>query len=289
LDELKKIVSNYKGKRIALSGGEPTLREDLYEVIRMVKDAGKMCHLVTNGLKLVERDFVVQLKDAGLDKIFLSLYSLNSSIEQEICGQDVLARKLKAIKNIIDVGTFRLNISMTVVPGINEHEIKNIFDFAVENGIRFLTIRSAARVGQYKDKKKLYFSELLSAINNQLSLTNQELLSARQKRYTPYFIYVNVVSVKGTKKLIPYNRTPSSLLKAAKMLISDWTLLKSIPFILSRSKREKLLHHIGIRIASWPDRYDIDLDETAYAIYQHLYFGKETKDFFSSMIEEEGL
>jgi hypothetical protein len=289
LSDAKKIVANFKGNRIVLSGGEPTLREDLCDFVRMVKDAGKECHLATGGLKLGDRSYVEKLIDAGLDKIVLSIYSTDKKIEKAICGQDVLDRKLEALKTISDIGGIRLLFSMTVVPGLNETEIKKILDLAIKNRVRFITIRSAARVGGYEQHDKNYFSQLLNCVGEQLNVQKNDFLASRQKRWTPYFIYVSAIAVNGHDRIYLHKKSPLSLLKVTQKYFGEVGILKGFAMLFKILKGEEVFHPIGIRIASWPDKYDIDFDEVRYAIYEHLYMGAENKDFFEALILNEGL
>ena len=289
LEDVKKIISEFKGSRIVLSGGEPTLRKDLCEIVRMVKNSGKECHLATNGLKLADRSYVEKLRDAGVDKITLSLYSADKKIEEAICGKDVLEQKLKAIRTVQDVSNLRIFISMTVVPGLNETEVKNIFYLAIKNRIKFITIRAVARLGSYEQHDKYYFSELLDCVGKQLNIQKNKFLAVRQERCTPYFIYVSAVAVDGHDGIFLHNKSPLSLLKVMQKYFGEVGILKAFPMLFKILKGGEIFHNIGVRIASWPDRYDIDFDETLYAKYQHVYMGTENKDFFESIILNEGL
>lgn len=286
LEELDRTISNFEGSGIDLSGGEPTLREDLDDIIRMVKSAGKKCCLVTNGLRLVDPDYVASLKEAGLDQVFLSLYSLDEKMEEKICGgKNVLENKLKALKVMkeMDITVF---LSLTVVPGLNEDEIKNIFNLALKHEVKFITIRAVARVGTYPIKEKFYFSDFLNSICQSLGVKRNELIAAREGRYTPYFIYVNAVVGKGGNKIYFHDKSFFSKVRILTKFCGEIGFLRLFP-LLRQGRR--LFQHIRVRIACWPDKYDFDLTEVPYGKYEHLYRGKERVDLFEAMILNEGL
>jgi hypothetical protein len=79
------------------------------------------------------------------------------------------------------------------------------------------------------------------------------------------------------------------MLRVMREYFGEVGLLKVFPLLLKTIKGEKVFHHTGVRIASWPDKHNIDMDEILYAKYQHLYMGKENMDFFESLILNKGL
>ena len=75
LTQIREVINNFSGEKICLSGGEPTLREDLELIISMVKRAGKTAVLTTNGLRLSDLKYLRSLKKVGLDGALFSLDS----------------------------------------------------------------------------------------------------------------------------------------------------------------------------------------------------------------------
>lgn len=298
--QLKDIVSNYRGRYIELSGGEPTLREDIFEIIKMVKAAGKSCALVTNGIRLRDKNFVRNLKTTGIDNIFLSLYSNDVQIEADICGKlGVLEEKIAALKNIKALG-IPLCLSMTVVPGENEGAIRNFISLAMQEDVKFVALRAVARVGKHPTEEKYFLSDFLKIIGHDIGLNYRDFLNNKCKHFTPYFIYIHLFSSECDPR-IKLMKFP--LLKAHncnnKLLKRFWLLqnvlrdvgmvrLLSLLFKMIFCKR-RTIKHVHMRIASWPDRFDVDLDETAFGQFEHLYRGSEKINFLEAMIFNEGL
>ena len=88
------------GSNIQLSGGEPTLRDDLPGIVSMGREAGfGFIQINTNGLRLA-RDpaFVRGLKAAGLSSVFLQFDGTDDAIYRKLRGRDLLEDKLAAIE-----------------------------------------------------------------------------------------------------------------------------------------------------------------------------------------------
>ena len=102
LETLKSAVSDIVAKRgnvlLQLSGGEPTLRHDLPELVRFAKAAGcSYVQLNTNGIRLAEdEEYAKSLKDAGLDIVFLQFDGTDDKIYEFLRGRPLLKVKEKA-------------------------------------------------------------------------------------------------------------------------------------------------------------------------------------------------
>lgn len=142
MDELKKILRRNKSRFISLTGGEPTVREDLPEIIKFLKSKGKIVYIITNGIKLADRKYLKGLKEAGLDGVYLSFDGFDDEIYLEFRGIKLLEKKLKALKNLEKE---RINTIFTSVirEDFNEEEIEKIINYVSKHefieGIRFLS------------------------------------------------------------------------------------------------------------------------------------------------------
>ena len=88
---------------LQLSGGEPTVREDLEDILRLGKDLGfTFFQLNTNGIRLAEEPgYAEKLKKAGLSCVFLQFDGLKDSVYQVLRGRPLLEIKKKYGKNAI--------------------------------------------------------------------------------------------------------------------------------------------------------------------------------------------
>lgn len=119
---------------IQLSGGEPTMREDLAEIIRIGREKGfTFLQLNTNGIRLAENeDYAKSLRDAGLKSVFLQFDGISDDVHLALRGRNLAALKEKAISNC---GAADLGVVLvpTVVPGVNVQQIGSIIRY----GARF--------------------------------------------------------------------------------------------------------------------------------------------------------
>jgi 7,8-dihydro-6-hydroxymethylpterin dimethyltransferase len=121
------------GCNIQLSGGEPTVRDDLPQIIEMARGRGfAFIQLNTNGLRLArEKGYAQRLKDAGLSSVFLQFDGVSDKIYLRLRGSGLLAEKHQAISRCGDAGLGVVLVPM-VVPGVNDQELGAILDFGIQ-------------------------------------------------------------------------------------------------------------------------------------------------------------
>jgi uncharacterized radical SAM superfamily Fe-S cluster-containing enzyme len=128
-DKLKQFLSKAtEKKKIDIMGAEPTMRDDIFNIIKIVKQFNHVCALHTNGIKLSDYKYCENLKNAGLDEIHLQYDTFNEKTDIKIRGTDLNSVKNKTLSNLEKLN-FSTDIVMTVLKGINESEIKDIFNF----------------------------------------------------------------------------------------------------------------------------------------------------------------
>ena len=119
---------------IQLTGGEPTVRADLPDIVRLGREIGFIAIEVnTNGVVLARNpEFASQLAEAGVSGIYLQFDGLTREIYEKIRGKDLLDTKLKAIENCRAAGV-QVVLAMTVIAGVNEDQMGDVLRFALEN------------------------------------------------------------------------------------------------------------------------------------------------------------
>ncbi len=125
-------------EKIRLTGGEPMMRRDIETMIRKLaklKFVGlKDLALTTNGYFLPDR--AQSLKDAGLDRVTISLDSLKREVFKEMTGVDVLDRVLAGIEAAKRAGLEPIKINAVIVRGHNEDEVADFAAFAREHDVK---------------------------------------------------------------------------------------------------------------------------------------------------------
>lgn len=125
-------------EKIRLTGGEPMLRRDIETIIQkltLLKPKGLQdLALTTNAYFLPER--AQQLKDAGLDRVTISLDSLKRDTFKQMTGVDVLDRVLDGIAAAKAAELQPIKINAVIVRGHNETEVADFAAFAREHDVK---------------------------------------------------------------------------------------------------------------------------------------------------------
>jgi uncharacterized radical SAM superfamily Fe-S cluster-containing enzyme len=134
---------------INITGGEPTLHPDLFELIETCRhdNIGRIT-MNTNGIKIADDpDFAKRIKDAGIQLVF-SLDTLNPAKSRHIHGKDITNKKKKALEILEE-----LNIPTTLLPvcikHVNEEDVAEIVhQYFTREFVRSITIQNMAFTGR---------------------------------------------------------------------------------------------------------------------------------------------
>ena len=131
LDKMKEL-----GIFIAtFTGGEPTLREDLPELIAYAQKIGIVTGLVTNGRRLKDRDLVATLEKAGLDFAQVTLESNDPRIHDQMTGSEgSWLQTIKGIKNLVPTTVY--TTTNTTLTKLNAASFFETLDLLHSIGIR---------------------------------------------------------------------------------------------------------------------------------------------------------
>ena len=126
-------------KKVRITGGEPLLREGLDIFLKMIFDYKNDIDLAltTNGFLLPK--VAQRLKDAGLNRINISLDSLNSVTAAKIAQKDVLKTVLEGIQAASDAG-LKIKINCVPIKGINDNDVLDVLEFCKDKKyvVRFI-------------------------------------------------------------------------------------------------------------------------------------------------------
>ncbi len=159
---------------VQLSGGEPTVRDDLPEIVAAANKAGcENIQLNTNGLRLGEdAAYMKALKDAGLSFVFLQFDGTEDAIYETIRGKPLVEKKKAAVEAC---GKNRVGVTLvpTVIPGVNDHNIGEIIKFGLKRSpdVRGVHFQPVSYFGRYpkapKDEDRITLPEILRAVQSQ--------------------------------------------------------------------------------------------------------------------------
>lgn len=166
--EFLKVAIDEGVKKIRITGGEPLLRDDLSEFISSLRAYSSTLELAltTNGFFL--KKYAQSLKDAGLNRLNVSLDTLIPQKLHLISKRDVLPQVLEGLVEAKKVG-FPIKINMVPLKTINGDEVISMLDYCLENGF-FL--------------RYIEFMENLHANQKLQGMSEQELLGLIASKYT---------------------------------------------------------------------------------------------------------
>ncbi len=160
---------------LQFSGGEPTVRDDLPELVKMAKDMG-IIHLEinTNGIKLAESvDYCRELLNAGTATIYLQFDGVSPRPYIEARGSNLLPIKLRAIENLRKAGFTSICLVPTLVKGVNDDQIGDIVKFAIKNkdvirAVNFQPVSITGRISKEKrEKMRITIPEMMRKLEEQ--------------------------------------------------------------------------------------------------------------------------
>jgi hypothetical protein len=159
---------------IHLSGGEPTVRHDLPEMIQRVRALGfNYVQLNTNGVRLaLEKEYASELKEAGLSCVSLQFDGVTEEVFEAIRGRHLLETKLAAIQNCAEQ---QLDVVLvpTLIPGVNTGQIGDILRTAtaLSPTVRAVHFQPISYMGRYpglpQNADRITLPEIMQLIEQQ--------------------------------------------------------------------------------------------------------------------------
>jgi len=167
-DEIIRIVrvaSKYGVRKVRLTGGEPLLRNDIAQLISGIKSAGiQDLSITTNGQRLA--GMAQELKDAGLDRVNISLDTLIADRYREITRGGELERVWEAIAEAERAGLSPVKINMVPVRGVNDDEVGRFAALTLHKDvhIRFIEFMPIGNNGAWKPDAYLSKDEIMERV-----------------------------------------------------------------------------------------------------------------------------
>jgi len=138
-DELMRILSigiELGIDEVRLTGGEPLLRPDIVDIVARINALPNppKLSLTTNGLRLA--DLAAPLKDAGLERVNVSLDTLSPQRFKEMTFRDRFDDVLKGLKAARDADLTPIKINTVLMPGVNDDEAVALVKWSLDEGFR---------------------------------------------------------------------------------------------------------------------------------------------------------
>ena len=180
-EQIKEMMLNLRDNNpvktpaLQFSGGEPTVREDLPELIKMAKDLGFPFVMVdSNGLKMAESpEYCKELKKAGLNSVYLQFDGLTPEPYIKARGLNLLPAKHMALKNLKAAGFTNIVLVPVLIRGLNDDQVGDLINFAIKNrdfikGVNFQPISITGRMDKnQREKVRITIPDLMKLAEEQ--------------------------------------------------------------------------------------------------------------------------
>ncbi len=177
IEEAVRIFASLGVNKIRLTGGEPLLRRDIEKLVAKLKriEGVDDLALTTNGYFLPER--AQNLKDAGLDRVTISLDSLRPETFKRMTGTNVLDRVLEGIYAAKQVKLTPIKVNAVIVRGHNEEEVVEMAAFARTHDVamRFIEFMPLDSGHEWSRAMVVSGREILKRINETFPLVAEDI------------------------------------------------------------------------------------------------------------------
>ena len=184
-DSIRDIVRLCDTPLLQFSGGEPTLRDDLPELVRFAKEAGcSYTQVNTNGIRLAQDPgYAKALAEAGLDIVFLQFDGTTDSIYEVLRGRPLLDTKLSAIRRCAALN-MGVTLVPTVVPGVNDSDLGGIVRLAASlapgvRGVHFQPVSYFGRFPETSAQERYTLDRLMTDLADQAGIPLESFMPSR--------------------------------------------------------------------------------------------------------------
>ena len=170
---LARIFVEFGVNKLRITGGEPLLRTDLHILIAMLTRMPGLedLTLTTNAYLLPQQ--AQQLKDAGLQRITISLDTLDDEVFKEMNGRGIsIDRVLQGIDAAAAVGLAPIKINAVVQKGVNDHTVVDLARFFKNSGhiVRFIEYMDVGNRNGWKWDQVVPAAEIIQRIDAEMPL-----------------------------------------------------------------------------------------------------------------------
>lgn len=173
---LAQVFHSLGVRTFRLTGGEPTLRRDLPTLVGMLRaiSADLELAMTTNGFLLDE--LALALREAGLDRVNVSVDSLMKHRFAEITRRDAFERVMSGLRAAEAAGLGPIKLNCVVVRGTNEDELVDFARFARETGyeVRFIEFMPLDADREWERSKVVSLKEIVSTIDEAFPLERED-------------------------------------------------------------------------------------------------------------------
>ncbi len=172
LTRVATIVSKLGINRLRLTGGEPLMRKDLHQLIRMLAKVEGIDDIAMTTNAFFLKEHAQRLKDAGLKRLNVSLDALDPEKFKHVNRRDCLQQVLDGLQEAARVGFKSIKINAVAMRNFSESEIINLVDMGRSEGfeVRFIEFMPLDSDQAWERDKVLFGHEIVDLISEKYEL-----------------------------------------------------------------------------------------------------------------------
>lgn len=178
INNLVNGLSRLGVSKVRLSGGEPTLRTDIVEIVRLISkiEGIQTIALTTNGYRL--DSLLEPLKDAGLNALNISLDSLNENSFEQITGSKLFKRVASSVFKAVEIGIPTVKINVVMLKSYLDENIQDFIDLVRRYpiSVRFIELMETG------DNSDFFKSEYVSGENLKIKFANLGWIESKKEK-----------------------------------------------------------------------------------------------------------
>jgi cyclic pyranopterin phosphate synthase len=180
--------------RVKLTGGEPLLRKEIVEIVWGINGLKGLTDLsiTTNGTYM--KGLAKDLKKAGLNRVNVSLPTLNPNVYNNLMGGD-LQDAIEGVKAAVEAGMQPVKLNMLVLKNVNDHEITKMIQFAVQTGtiLQLIELEPINLSKTYYERYHLSLDEIEQKLKKLASETRIRKYMQKRRVYVLPKVKVEVI------------------------------------------------------------------------------------------------
>jgi cyclic pyranopterin phosphate synthase len=188
LEEIERVIrvfSELGVKKVRLTGGEPLVRkgvDKLFGAIGQIKGLDEIT-LTTNGSQLKKK--AKMLRDSGVQRINISLDSLNPSTFKKLTRIGDLDKVLDGIHTAIDIGFKKIKLNTVLMKQINEEELYDLVDYAIKYylDISFIEEMPLGQTDHDRQVTSVSNNDILFKLKERYSLSKTAITTSGPAKY----------------------------------------------------------------------------------------------------------
>lgn len=185
IERLVRVFAHLGVQRVRITGGEPLVRKNLAELAsRLARLPGiEDLSLSTNAVRLARQ--AQALREAGIDRINVSLDSLDAGRFRAITGGGKLEKVIAGLMAAKEVGLSPIKINMVVMKGVNDHEVFDMVEFCMrqEFALRFIEVMPMGDTGRAAASRFIDLQEIRQRLDERFALVPTVMPGGGPARY----------------------------------------------------------------------------------------------------------